>query len=141
MLFRSPAWWNQKKMHTKQLQIIQNKALRWICAAFKTTPITAMELEASIPPIQLHLDYLQRRAAVRLNGLPTNSQVISRLPPAWQDRTNPNPNGRQRRPKTLTQLWRLSRLSSPLYKRTDIFALPPWAPSASDYHEIGRAHV
>lgn len=130
MTYGSPVWWTQKKIHAKELERVQNKALRWICAAFRTTPISAMEIEAAVPPINLHLDYLQRHAAICLNGLPHNSQVIRHLPPAWQTGDEPSllqTTRQHRRLKAPTQLLRLSRLTSAVYERSNTFALEPWA--------------
>ncbi len=136
MTYGSPVWWSQKKLHTKELERVQNKALRWICATFRTTPISAMEIEAAIPPVDLHLDYLHRRAAIRLNGLPPNSQIIQRLPPIWRMGSEPpvlQTAIQRKQSKTTTQLLRLSRLTSAIFERTNIFALEPWAPTVDSF--------
>ncbi|KAJ7692273.1 hypothetical protein B0H17DRAFT_887411, partial [Mycena rosella] len=65
------------------LERVQRRALRLICAAFKTSPINAMEIEASIPPIRLAMDAGNRRAALRFNKLSINSPIIQRLPDNW----------------------------------------------------------
>jgi hypothetical protein len=62
------------------LETVQNKSLRQVTGAFSTTPIRAMEIEASIPPIAHHLDYANRRAAIRFLRLPHPSDLGS--PPA-----------------------------------------------------------
>ncbi|KAI4293607.1 hypothetical protein K523DRAFT_223081, partial [Schizophyllum commune Tattone D] len=63
---------------------IQHRALRLICAAFRTSPIHALEVEASIPPLRHVLDQEVRRYGVRLNKLSTQSPIIDRLPNAWR---------------------------------------------------------
>ncbi|KAF8320947.1 hypothetical protein DL93DRAFT_2052438, partial [Clavulina sp. PMI_390] len=50
MTYGSTVWWKNKKKHTNTLSKTQNHALRLITGAFKTTPVYAMEVEASIPP-------------------------------------------------------------------------------------------
>jgi len=47
----SATWWTGKKLHLKSLECTQHQALRLICAAFRTSPIKALEIEASIHPI------------------------------------------------------------------------------------------
>lgn len=51
-------WWkndaNSNKNLIKKLQNVQNVALRWITGCFRTTPIGAMEIIASITPFRLH---------------------------------------------------------------------------------------
>ena len=74
-------WWSGKKTHAKSLGKTQNRALRLICAAFKTTPIHALEIEASIPPIHLTLDLEKTRAAIHFNKLSTRN-------PVWASHTN-----------------------------------------------------
>ena len=72
ILYACPAWWNGTRYQSKPLEKVQNRALRLICAAFRTTPITALEIEASIPPIR-HQVYLHtKRCAIRFNKLDIN---------------------------------------------------------------------
>ena len=47
----------------KHIETVQNRGLRYITGAFCTTPISAMQIEASIPPITLTLDYAVKRKA------------------------------------------------------------------------------
>ncbi|KAE9403078.1 hypothetical protein BT96DRAFT_771962, partial [Gymnopus androsaceus JB14] len=61
------------------LEKVQNCALRLICAVFSTTPVAAMEIEASIPPIRIEIDRLSRNCAFRFNKLSTNNPIIQRL--------------------------------------------------------------
>ncbi|KAJ6572054.1 hypothetical protein B0H19DRAFT_872895, partial [Mycena capillaripes] len=67
-----------------QLERVQRRALRLICAAFRTSPINALEIEASIPPIRLAMDDGNRRAAIRFNKLSARSPILQRLPDAWR---------------------------------------------------------
>ncbi|KAF8154409.1 hypothetical protein B0H34DRAFT_621319, partial [Crassisporium funariophilum] len=61
------------------------RALCLICAAFKTSPTTALEIEASIPPIQ-HLAKLHSRCCtIRFNKLPISNAVIQRMPKTWRN--------------------------------------------------------
>lgn len=60
MTYASPVWWTGKKLHEKQLEKIQNRGLRLICTVFCTTTIAALEIKASIPPIRIELDQLNR---------------------------------------------------------------------------------
>src|SRR5258708_33137541 len=56
--YGSIAFWDGKSSAIKKtLGCAQNKALRLITVAFKTTPIPALEIEASIPPIDTTLNY------------------------------------------------------------------------------------
>ncbi|KAF8586394.1 hypothetical protein K439DRAFT_1273066, partial [Ramaria rubella] len=63
----------------------QNKALRLICATFKTTPVRALQIESACPPIKLKLNLLSSQAALRFNRLSPHSQVIQRLTQEWRD--------------------------------------------------------
>ncbi|KAF7373478.1 Reverse transcriptase from mobile element jockey protein [Mycena sanguinolenta] len=90
MTYASAVWWTGFKYHEKELERVQRKALRLNCAAFRTTPITALEIEASVPPIRLTLDQLGRNAAIRLNKLAVNSPIIQRLPDGWRGEKAPS---------------------------------------------------
>jgi hypothetical protein len=52
MSYASAVWWTGKKTHEKALERVQRRALRLICTAFKTSPIHALQIEASTPPIR-----------------------------------------------------------------------------------------
>ncbi|KZT09231.1 uncharacterized protein LAESUDRAFT_629098, partial [Laetiporus sulphureus 93-53] len=67
----------------KPLQQAQNKCLRWLLGAFRTTPIDAAHHLASIMPIRWQLHKICDRVAIRLHTLPANSQVLARLPHPW----------------------------------------------------------
>jgi hypothetical protein len=54
-------WWQGQNTMIQYLETLQNTAIRSILAAFKTTPITALEAEAAIPPTELRLNQLKRR--------------------------------------------------------------------------------
>ncbi|KAJ3911990.1 hypothetical protein F5877DRAFT_3127, partial [Lentinula edodes] len=61
------------------LEKIQHRGLQLICAVFRTTPIAAMEIEASIPPIQVELNRLNRNCALRFNKLKDHNSKLSTL--------------------------------------------------------------
>jgi hypothetical protein len=50
MLYACPTWWNNKKCQAKPIEKVQRRALINICAAFRTSPTKALEIEASVPP-------------------------------------------------------------------------------------------
>jgi hypothetical protein len=80
MTYASTTWWNGSKNLVNPLTIMQNKAVRHITGAFRMTPIYAMEIEASMPPIPLVLDYYNDRAATRLTRLDSRNPVVARMP-------------------------------------------------------------
>ncbi|KAK0210246.1 hypothetical protein DFS33DRAFT_1270322 [Desarmillaria ectypa] len=73
--YAASAWWTGKKTHEKEPERVQRRALRKVVAAFRTTPIEALEIEASIPP----MDQCIRQAAVRINKLSTRNPTVQRL--------------------------------------------------------------
>jgi hypothetical protein len=90
MTYGSPVWWKGTKRQATILETVQNKALRQITGAFSTTPIRAMEIEASIPPITHYLDYVNRRTAIRFLRLPPSHPIYVRLPQHLLDTNPPN---------------------------------------------------
>ncbi|KAJ3516558.1 hypothetical protein NMY22_g14182 [Coprinellus aureogranulatus] len=146
ILYASPVWWNNTSYQRKPLEKVQNRALRLICAAFKTSPIRALELEASIPPLHIHNKLLSRRCAIRFNKLPDSSPIIRRLGKDWLSHPhtrNPSQNDSpaqhnpplppqpikrrtgNRRTESTTLL-DLARYTDYRHERIDPFLLPPW---------------
>ena len=60
------------------LREVQNRCLRRITGAYRRTPIAAMEKEAAIPPIQLHIKTiaLQRAAKIASNRVEKESAEV-----------------------------------------------------------------
>lgn len=54
------------------LDKIQNKCMRTILGAFKTSPIAAMQIESNLPPIHIRFRYLKERFILKLYSLPKN---------------------------------------------------------------------
>jgi hypothetical protein len=63
-LYGLPVFWRSKAHAiTNTLSKLQNKCLRVITGAFRTTSIQAMEIEASIPPMDIYLEYKAKMEA------------------------------------------------------------------------------
>src|SRR5260370_14248495 len=79
--YGSVAFWDGKSSYIKNtLQCVQNKVLCFITGAFKTTPISALEIEASIPPIDITLDYYTERYTTCTSMLSTSNPVMCCIP-------------------------------------------------------------
>ena len=135
ILYASPAWWNNTLIQAKPLNMVQRKALCLICAAFKTTPTAALEIEASIPPIKHQAHLHARQYAVRINRLPQNNAIIQRLPNDWRNKekpTFPPPIPTPTRKKaTKSTLRKLAIHTNHDHERVDPYATPPWCRSIS----------
>jgi ribonuclease HI len=135
ILYACPAWWTGKQYQIRPLERAQRRALRLICAAFKTTPIHALEVEASIPPIHIQVRILIRKCAIRFNKLPLSSPVIQRLPKKWRENQNPTfrpplpfrPSSNSKiNHKKSTTLHTISSHTNPDHERIDPFLTSPW---------------
>lgn len=78
--FGSEIWWKGQVGLAQKLQVLQNKATRRILGAFRTTPTSVLDVEASVLPAAVRLSYAQRRYALRLLRLPTDHPVVRRCP-------------------------------------------------------------
>ena len=80
-----PVWWNNQKNMLEKFQKLQNIALRKMLGAFKTSPINAMELEASIPPPKVRFERICKNYAWRTLQMhenhPIRLRVSSSFPP------------------------------------------------------------
>jgi hypothetical protein len=89
-LYGLPVFWRSKSgAILKKLTTLQNKCLRMITGAFRTTSINAMEIESSIPPVDIYLDYKLETEAIRLARLPDDHPLINRLYPNQRRNTTP----------------------------------------------------
>lgn len=62
-----------------RLNVIQNSCLRLMMGARKTSPISSLEVEASIPPLALYMEYLSAKVYLKLHYRPTGDAVASTL--------------------------------------------------------------
>ena len=150
LTYGSNVWWKGSQTHVNLLAPVQNRALRLITGGFRTSPTNTLEVESSVPPINLFLDYLRMRAATRIAKLTLNHPIVIRLPPAAcppDADTSPIPfktpyppsrryrnatrrqNAEQSRLEKYaesTQLWKLATYVRPGTERIDILAETPW---------------
>ena len=60
-----PIWWNNQKHLLEKFQKLQNQTLRKILGVFKTSPISAMEIEASISLPKIRFNRICKNYALR----------------------------------------------------------------------------
>ena len=132
LTYASAVWYRPDKRQAsliRQLETTQNKALRHICGAFRTTPCHALRLLSHIPPISLTLDRFSMNAAARFAKLPLLSPVTQRLPNSFRNRRLPvsitpfstPPSVIKTNPTRNTTLQHLSRLTFPNADSIDVF--------------------
>jgi len=80
-----PIWWNNQKHFLERFQKLQNQALRKVLGVFKTSPISAMEIEASLPPPKVRFNKICKNYALRILKMhenhPIRLRVSSSFPP------------------------------------------------------------
>jgi len=109
-----------------ELQKVQNKALRSVLGAFRTSPSAALEVEAAVPPVIVRLKNTRRKFGLRLLTLPLNhtlrNLVPSTFPPAYTTGRDTTEEFGKFRPwfTENSQLKFLSRLDSTLH------SISPW---------------
>jgi hypothetical protein len=59
----------------KQLETVQNSALRYIQGARRTTPIVSLQVESFIAPLQMRFSYLFNKWVLRYLLMPAEDQV------------------------------------------------------------------
>jgi len=80
-------WFQEDKRQKGLLKVMdmtQNKALRLICGAFRTTQSHVLHTLSHIPPVIHLLRQLSESTAARFTKLPLLSPVIQRLPAVWR---------------------------------------------------------
>ena len=108
----------------EKLEVVQNKALRYILGARNTSPILSLQAEAHIPPLKLHRGYLLVKQYVKLKYKPRLAYTVSAL----GLETNQMPRNLNGTFAKESKLW-LQTLSMNTIKRQEIPILPelpPW---------------
>lgn len=109
------------------------------------TPITGLEVEASIPPVRHELNWISNGYAICLNRLDARHPIIQRLlhnawrygvicPASLHPASQRAHNSPWRKTKPTTQFKRLVAHTSPFMKRGWPFRAPPWKWSDLDDH-------
>ena len=75
-----PVWWKQQQFLLEKFIKLQNQALRKILGAFKTSPVSAMEIEAGISPVLVRFNKLCQNYALRILQMPDSHPVKMRVP-------------------------------------------------------------
>jgi hypothetical protein len=142
ILYACPLWTNGTAKQLKPLVKVQRRALHLICAAFKTTPTAALEIEASVPPLDLQIKQHAKRCAIRFNKLSPNNPIIQRLPDSWRSGSKPTappplppryPNNSATNKKRTTPLLDIAMHTSHNHERIDPFLSPPWRITEASY--------
>lgn len=136
-------YWKGQVQFKRQLQTLQNLALRKILGVFKTTPITPMEIESGILPADIRLDVSIRKYAFRTNLIGENHPVRTELERINLERRGEDPTTQMERIKQLRD-----RQPTDL-EEVDPFLFPPWyetlpyTPRISSFDKTteGRKHT
>lgn len=73
--YGSIVWWKGQNSIVDQLQKLQNRAVRKILGAFRTSPILPMEIEAALAPPRVRLNMAMSRYVFRIYQLAKNHPV------------------------------------------------------------------
>jgi hypothetical protein len=79
MLWASSVWWIGSANIISTLQTTYNAAARWITGLLANTRISKLLICANLPPLEIYLNYLSTRYAIRLLFLPTNHPLSNKL--------------------------------------------------------------
>lgn len=153
LTYGSVVWWRGndergRKRHLTILEKVQNKALRWVCGAFKTTPTRAIHNETAILPIKHHLEWIQDKYAIRMNTLDLTHPTLQRLEPGWRlgyRPLDPPPlpprKATSRTDTKSTHLLKVAKRSNPAWERLFPFEVEPWRRTEEDEDLKGRIQV
>src|SRR5258708_2792532 len=154
--YSSVAFWDGKSSFIKStLECTQNKALHIIMGAFKTTPISALKIEASIPPTNITFDYYTKQYATCTHKLNPTNPVICQIPEQYRGNIlipSPPPlpcfplppqnciaaylikqHESRIKKNTSTRIICMLKLITPNTKHIDLHAEPPWCRSKFNY--------
>src|SRR5918911_294306 len=73
-------WWKQQQHLLQKYEKLQNQALRKMLGVFKTSPISAMEIEAAISPVSVRFNKLCQNYAIRILQMQDSHPIKKRIP-------------------------------------------------------------
>jgi hypothetical protein len=79
MFWASPAWWLDTQGILGPISVAYNTFARWITGLPKSTNTTKLLTCAYLPPLNIFLDYLSRRYAIRICFLPETHVIHERI--------------------------------------------------------------
>lgn len=79
MVYGAPAFATASHSQLQKLKVVQNSGLRLMMGARKTTPVISLETEASIPPLELHLEYLAAKKYIKMHFTPEGNTEASEI--------------------------------------------------------------
>jgi ribonuclease HI len=143
--YAAPIWFREDKRQKTLIAILdkaQNKALRLIAGAFRTTPIRALQVTSHVPPVTHLLRKLSESTAIRFSKLHPLSPVVQRLPNEWRENHRPTettpfstpPSAQDTNPAKHTIIQHLSVLSDPHAER-----LHPFTDDNAPHHVTASA--
>ncbi|ESK80983.1 reverse transcriptase [Moniliophthora roreri MCA 2997] len=137
ILYACAAWWKSTQYQIQPLEKVQCRALCLICAAFHTTSIEALQIEASIPPICHNVELRLKKNAIQFNKLPKSHPIIQQLLNTWHSNQLPTepPPLLQRKSNSVTNmkkstpLLEVAKCTAPSHERLDPYLEEPWTRS------------
>jgi hypothetical protein len=78
--FGVPVWWKNQQHLLNKFNKLQNSALRKMLGAFKSSPVSAMEIEAALPPTIVRFEKLCKNYALRILQMQDSHSVKQRAP-------------------------------------------------------------
>ena len=81
-----------RKYYLQMLDTVHNQGLRLALGAFRTSPISSLNVEADEPSLWLRREKLSLQYAVRLAANPSNPAFEVTFPPQFQDYYERKPN-------------------------------------------------
>ncbi|MCO8751554.1 hypothetical protein KLO70_19365, partial [Clostridioides difficile] len=161
--FAVQVWWKNQKYFIERFQKLQNLALKKILGVFKTSPVRAMEIEASLPPPQVRFDKICMNYALRIIKLYSNHSIRKRVSSSFPSESTgleldwnlyfdwneidlaQNSNSLQRK-KIPSQLFRICSMikdnfSSLNIEKINFEKLSPWKKSLDNFIDLKISHL
>src|SRR5260221_6664804 len=124
-----------------------------ITGAFKTTNIAAMEIKASIPPIDIWMDHRLKMEALCISSLPRDHPIVCHIYPNQRAQPQPislpplplfNMSKRYRTNLNTKYMTCITRVSQRILEETEQIipnTEPPWRPSEVDLDDRIRIFI
>ena len=115
-----------RKSYLQMLDTVHNQGLRLALGAFRTSPVSSLNVEADEPSLWLHREKLSLQYAIRLAANPSNPAFEVTFPPQFQEYYERKPNAIKSFGLRVAQLLESANINTKNIPKHSFSDIPSW---------------
>ena len=124
--YGSIVYGSARKSYLQMLDTVHNQGLRLALGAFRTTPISSLNVEADEPSLWLRREKLSLQYAIRLAANPSNPAFEVTFPPQFQEYYERKPNANKSFSLRVLPLLESANINTKNIQKHSFSDIPSW---------------